>query len=324
MIFFSYLRFLNRSDLRKLRPNLTHEMKKLVLLFMLVGLGWSSSAQIYNMGFGVRAGVTNFLGDIGGGDLARNFVFNMELKDTRWATGVFWRYRFHPLFAAQVNFGYERIQGRDINSENYARRARNLNFRNDMFDLTAKLEYYPQALAVSDVGYRGIYRLDYQTYFLVGVGGVLNRPKADYLGNKDYVKLRPLMTEGEKYSPIALTLPLGGGFFFTYNRVHRYGFEFSWNWTFTDYLDDISDRYVAHTDPLAAQMANQYVPGPGKPDAANFEPGSPRGDPTDRDNYLLITVSYSYLIRTRNSFYRNNYSWMYGRKKKWGGTKAKF
>ena len=299
-------------------------MKKLALLLAFFTIGWGANAQIYNLGFGVKAGVTNFLGDIGGGDLARGFVMNMEMKDTRWATGIFTRYRFHPLFAGQVNLGYARIQGRDSNSENYARQARNLNFRNDIFDFNARIEYYPQVLTVSDVGYRGVYRLDYQTYFTVGVGGVINRPKADYMGDKNYVKLRPLMTEGVKYKPVALILPMGGGFFFTYKRYHRFGAELIWNWTFTDYLDDISDVYVDLSDPVAAQYANQYYSFTGQPDAANFEPGSPRGDPTDRDNYLYFSVSYSYLIRTRGSFYRNNYSWMYGRKKKWGGTKAKF
>jgi len=299
-------------------------MKKLIILLAFITFGWSSQAQMYNMGFGIKAGVTNFLGDIGGGDLAKGFLLNMEMKDTRWATGLFWRYRFHPIFATQVNFGYQRIQGRDENSENYARQARNLNFRNDIFDFSARIEYYPQALTITDVGYRGVYRLDYQTYFTVGVGGVINNPKADYLGDKNYVKLRSFMTEGENYSPVALMLPMGGGFFFTYKRYHRFGLELIWNWTFTDYLDDISDQYVALSDPVAAQYANQFVPGPGQPDPLNFEPGSPRGDPTDRDNYMLLTFNYSYLIRTRGSFYRNNYSWMYGRKKRWGGTKAKF
>ena len=186
-------------------------MKK-ILVLIIVLCGFNAGAQQYNMGFGVRAGVTNFLGDIGGGDLARNFVYNMELKDTRWTTGLFWRYRFHPLMAVQTAFTYGRIQGADAESENYARKGRNLSFRNDIFETSAKFEFYPQILAVNDVGYRGRYRLDYQTYFTVGVGGVLHSPKAEL--NGDYVKLRPLMTEGKRYSPIAFTMPMGGGFFF--------------------------------------------------------------------------------------------------------------
>ena len=288
------------------------KMKKLIVLFFIISLGFGASAQRYNLGFGVRGGVANFLGDIGGGDVARGFVYNMELADTRWSTGAFVRYRFHPLFAVQGAFTYARIQGMDSKSENRARRGRNLNFTNDMFDLCAKFEYYPQILSVSDVGFKGRYRTDYQTYFFAGLGGILHNPKGQHLGSGEKVKLRPLMTEGEKYSPIVFQIPFGGGFFFTHKRVHRIGFEYQWSWTFTDYLDDISGTYVAHTPGSQAEMmANQYINQANIPEAIQYGPGSPRGDPTDRDNYMLMTVSYSYLIRTRNGFYKKNYSVLY-------------
>lgn len=301
-------------------------MKRIVLLTYLAFAVTLVNAQQYNVGFGVRAGVANFLGDIGSGDMARGFVYNMELRDTRWDFGLFSRYRFHPLFAVQGSFDWNRIQGRDINSDNRARRGRNLSFTNDLLHISGKLEYYPQVLAVSDVGYRGRYRLDYQTYFFAGVGGVIHSPKAELNGEK--IKLRPLMTEGVEYSPIALTLPFGGGFFFTYKKIHRFGFEYAWNLTFTDYLDDISTVYVApsemSSDPLAPVLANRYIGAGNVPEGVQYSPGSPRGDPTDRDNFMTVSISYSYLIRTRGSFYRKNYSWMYGRKRRWGGTKAKF
>lgn len=301
-------------------------MKKVILFICLLGTLTWSSAQQYNLGFGLRAGAANFLGDIGSGDLARGFVYNMELRDTRNALGGFVRYRFHPIFAVQGSFDWNRVQGKDDNSDNRARQGRNLNFMNDLFHLSGKFEFYPQVLAVSDVGYRGRYRLDYQTYFFAGLGGVVHNPKALYNGDK--VKLRPLKTEGVSYSPVVLTLPLGGGFFFTYKKVHRFGLEYVWNWTFTDYLDDISTVYAdpskMSSDPLAPVLANRYDGVGNVPDGIQYGPGSPRGDPTDRDNFMSLTVSYSYLIRTRGSFYRNNYSWMYGRRRKWGGTKAKF
>ncbi len=297
-------------------------MKKLLILLFVISIGNSVDAQRYNLGFGVRAGASNFLGDIGSGDLARNFVFNMELKDTRWDGGLFVRYRFHPMFAVQGSFNYLRIQGYDSNSDNRARLGRNLSFKNDVFELAAKFEVYPQILHISDVGYRGRYRLDFQTYFFAGVGGAYHSPKTEYGGQM--VKLRPLMTEGVKYSPVIITMPFGGGFFFTYKRQHRFGFEYQWSWAFTDYLDDISGTYVDHSDPFVASVANRHVPNEAYPDAVNYQPGSIRGDPTDRDNFMLMSVSYSFLIRTRNGFTRSNYSWMYGRRRRWGGTKAKF
>lgn len=306
-------------------------MKRLLTFLLICAATLPSIAQRYNLGFGWRGGVTNYLGDIGGGGISRNFVYNLELKDTRWATGPFVNWRFHPMFALQGGITYGRLRGEDNESEWRARKGRNLNFRNDIFELSAKFEIYPQILCLSDVGFRGRYRVDYQTYFFAGAGAVYHSPKA-YLWSsgdfKEYYKLRPLMTEGVRYSPLVITMPMGGGFFFTMRRQHRVGFELQWSWVFTDYLDDVHDRYVdpseMSSDPMAAQLANQWIDQPFVPAEIQYGPGSPRGDPTDRDNYMFITVSYSYLIRTRGGFYRQNYSWMYGRRMKWGGQKAKF
>ena len=78
------------------------------------------------------------------------------------------------------------------------------------------------------------------------------------------------------------------------------------------------------SDPNAAILANRWNGIGTVPDALNYTPGSQRGDVTDRDNFMFMTVSYSYLIRTRSSFYRRNYSWLYGRKKLFRGKKPKF
>jgi hypothetical protein len=287
----------------------------------------------YNLDFGVRAGAANYLGDIGGGDLARNFVFNLEMKDTRWSTGGFVRYRFSPAFAYQGAITYARIQGADSESENYARRGRNLSFKNDLIMLNNKLEWYPSQLTVSDVGKTGRYRTDYKTYFFTGFGIFYHNPKAEYNGTK--YKLRQLMTEGKKYSPVSLSIPFGAGFYFTHRNKHRFGLEMSWNMTFTDYLDDVSTDYVnpslMSSDPIAASLANRNdqldyslgnYPGP-----ANYGYYSghtnPRGDASDKDNFMMISLSYSYVIKTKNSFNRS-YSWIYKRKSIFGKNKSRF
>ncbi|HIP36981.1 MAG TPA: hypothetical protein EYG85_09010 [Crocinitomix sp.] len=310
-------------------------MKKVfVLIFLLVVVTFTYSQRRYNLGFGIRAGVANYLGDIGSGDLARGFVYNLELKDTRWSTGAFVRWRFHPSLAYQASFTYARIQGDDKNSSNRARLGRNLSFTNDLLMINNKLEYYPAFMTVSDVGKKGRYRWDYKTYFFAGLGIFYHNPKAEYNGQK--YKLRPLMTEGVKYSPIVLSIPTGAGFYFTYKRQHRFGFEMSWNMTFTDYLDDVSRDYVnpnqMATDPMAAILANRNPElneyGSLYPVSQNYGYYSDawvnqRGDPKDKDNFMMISLSYSYVIRTKNSFSRS-YSWIYKRRSKFGGKKARF
>ncbi|MGV6860134.1 MAG: DUF6089 family protein [Putridiphycobacter sp.] len=310
-------------------------MKKLFLvLFFSLLLSVSFGQRRYNLGFGYRAGVANYLGDIGSGDLARGFVYNLELKDTRWSTGGFLRWRFHPVLAYQVALTYARIQGDDKNSLNRARLGRNLSFKNDLIMINNKLEYYPPFLTVADVGKSGRYRTDFKTYFFTGVGAFYHSPKAEYDGQK--YKLRPLMTEGKKYSPVSISIPIGTGFYFTYKRQHRFGFEMSWNMTFTDYLDDVSQEYVSpdqmSSDPMAAVLANRnpelgsydnMYPAPANYGFFTTAYTNRRGDPTDKDNFMMISISYSYVIRTKNSFSRS-YSWIYKRRSKFGKGKARF
>lgn len=307
-------------------------MKKLLfILSVLFFMSNSFGQRRYNLDYGIRAGVANYLGDIGSGDLARGFVYNLELKDTRWSAGGFVRYRFHPLFAYQGAITYARIQGADSESINYARLGRNLSFKNDLIMLNNKIEFYPPFLTVSDVGGSGRYRTDFKMYLLTGLGIFYHNPKAEYNGQK--YKLRPLMTEGKKYSPVALSIPMGTGFYFTHKRQHRFGFEMTWNMTFTDYLDDVSRNYVdassMGSDPIAPTLANRnpelgsYVPGVDYPLGANYGGTNQRGDPTDKDNFMMISLSYSYVIKTKSGFSRS-YSWIYKSRSKFSKNKSRF
>lgn len=311
-------------------------MKKIIILFTIVLASSIVYGQRYNLGFGVRAGVANYLGDIGGGDLAKPFLLNLELKETRWSTGGFVRYRFHPLFAYQGAFTYSRIQGDDAEADNYGRNGRNLSFKNDVLSLNNKIEFYIPQLTMADVGKRGRYRTDFKTYIFTGVGVLYHNPKANY--NGEWIPLRPLMTEGTAYKKIALQIPAGGGFYFTYRKQHRFGFEISNNFTFTDFLDDVSKDYVdpsqMSSDPLAAVLANRnpelnYALGD-YPNGANYGPSNPsqttpnkRGDASANDSYMLLSVSYSYVLKSNNGFNRS-YSWIYRSKGRFGKSKARF
>ena len=271
-------------------------------------------------------GASNYLGDFGSGDLARGFIYNLELADTRIMAGVFGRYRFHPLFSYEMALTYANIQGDDKNSINYERTGRNLNFTNNMFMMNNKFLYLPPFLHISDIGHTGRYNNEFDAYAFTGVGILYHNPKAEYMGTN--YKLRPLMTEGKRYSPITATIPMGAGFYITHvtrkRKRHRFGFEMGWNLTFTDYLDDVSNEYVDNSqlsaDPMAVTLANRnpelgsYAPGL-YPVSANYgalvagvngsQPNlNKRGDATNKDNYLLISLSYSYVMKTKGSFAR--------------------
>jgi hypothetical protein len=266
-------------------------------------------STMYRNDIGFNFGLANYLGEIGGKEKTEQpFIWDMKLRETRWAFGGFYRYKLNDYVSLRGDFIYGRIQGDDAYSENPGRVGRNLSFRNDMLELSARTEIY--LLNIADVGNRGWYKVDFKSYAFAGIGAAFHEPKTLYQG--EWVKLRPLQTEGVAYNKVIATMPLGLGFFFTYKRQHRFGWEMGWRMTFTDYLDDISTVYRDPSDfngnTMAISLANrtEELSSAERPDIENYKPGSKRGDPTDNDTYVYTTFSYSYVLRSKkyDSFYR--------------------
>jgi hypothetical protein len=155
---------------------------------------------------------------------------------------------------------------------------------------------------------------------------------------------------------VGFAIPAGIGFHFTKKRRHRFGFDFGWRTTFSDYIDDVSTTYKdpdLMADPLGAQIADQhpylvdvdgitsgtqvqtssgdvvtvpselqygYWDSPGVSAASENK----RGDPTHNDSYLTMTLTYSYVLRGQSNFYRQRYSWVRGKKRVGRKSRAKF
>ncbi|MFN0033055.1 MAG: DUF6089 family protein [Flavobacteriales bacterium] len=248
-------------------------MKK-ILFILALALSFSAEAQ-YQWDYGLKFGAANYLGDIGGKNLPRqDFIWDMHIGQTRWAVGSYGRYKFSKRLAVAMNFDYMQIQDADEFTTYVPRRARNLNFRNRMFEVGGRLEvtlWYD-----NDVGNRGFYNPDYKLYGFVGAAAYYMNPEArlvydgtnggdspntdlepgDYVDNTWY-DLRPLQTEGLNYSAFGVAIPAGLGMYFTFNKEWRVGWEFSWRTTFSDYLDDVSSSYVlpTPTDPENFDLA---------------------------------------------------------------------
>jgi hypothetical protein len=281
-------------------------------------------AQRYNMEVGARVGMANYMGDIGGKDKsAQPWLLDVKFQKTRWSFGAFFRHRIHPQVAYNLGLTYVRIEGDDALSSNPGRVGRNLNFKNDMFNIHGRIEWFPNFLRKADCGFNTKYRTAFETYLFAGVEAIIHNPKTELNGTT--YKLRDFQTEGEKYSPVAFGVPMGLGFQFVFARKHRLGLEIQWSWTSTDYLDDISGNYVSHSDPTAAALANrnpELTETAGLPDPNNYTPGNVRGDATNRDSYFMLTINYSMAFKTK-SLMRQKYSWVYGGAKKFKKTRAK-
>lgn len=308
-------------------------MRKVILsLLILAFVSSDADAQrrrmryAFDYGFGI--GASNYLGDMGGKEKTRrDFIWDMKLAQTRWAVNGFARYKFNNFFAGHVGMTYLRISGNDALSTNRGRRGRNLNFTNDMLELSLRGDIY--LYGSNDVGGKGTHRVDFKSYLFVGIAGVLHGPKTAFNGER--VKLRPLMTEGVKYGKVTGSIPIGIGFYFTKKRKYRFGFEAGWRVTFTDYLDDVSTVFpdtTNMTDPLAIELANRRDELPfDDPDVArwdNYKPGDKRGDPSHNDTYFYTLFTYSYVLRGRNTFYTQNYNWLFGKRGKHRLVRVKF
>jgi hypothetical protein len=282
----------------------------------------------YRFDYGFRAGVSNYLGEMGGKEEARkDFIWDMKLQSTRWVLGGFARYKINPLLSVNMGVSYLRIEGDDALSTNKGRRGRNLHFRNDMLESYIRTEVY--FLDANDVGNRGRYQTDFKAYAFTGFAAIMHSPKAIHDGA--WIKLRELQTEGIEYGKFTFGLPVGLGFFFTQKRKHRFGFEMSWTPTFTDYLDDASTVYADGLTGVAAAVANRYddidpsiITAGLVPNADQYAPGSKRGDPTHNDTYMYTAFTYSYLVRGYNNFYTQHYGWLGGRKRGVRKVRAKF
>ena len=306
-------------------------MKKLLFLIFIVTFSFSLKSQ-WLWEYGGAVGATNYLGDIGGKEKTRkDFVADMKLAKTRWNGGAFVRYKWRPKLSLKLAFDYIRIEGDDKLSTNPGRRYRNFNFKNDIFDLgfTGEWFFYEN----NDLGNTYRYRNGFRAYAFAGVGGFYTSPKSLYQGT--WEKMRPYASEGYAYKAVVLNIPMGLGFYFTFDKKHRLGFEMNYRKTFTDYLDDISGNYPLAADKpkdtftqglilRSTELTPQEIsdnPGAFK----SHDWGQKRGDPTDKDAYMTMSLSYSYVIRGKSSFYRARHGFFgKGKKRKMRKIRAKF
>jgi hypothetical protein len=292
-------------------------MRKILLLLLLLSCPFFSFSQ-YLWDFGVQAGASNYLGEMGGkADTRKDFIADIKLSKTQFTVGGFARYKIHPLVSAKLGLNWVRISGADYLSTNPGRAGRNLSFRNDIVEMALTAQVF--FVDVPDLGHTYRYRNDFRMYAFVGIAGFYHNPKTYY--NGQWTALRPLQTEGKSYSAFGASVPLGLGLYFTVDKKHRIGWEIDWRTTFTDYLDDVSTVYADPKDlssPEAIALANrrdELGNNAGIPDRENYVPGMKRGDPTHNDSYLTTSVNYSYIIRGRSSFYRSKYGSIFKHKK---------
>lgn len=130
----------------------------------------------------------------------------------------------------------------------------------------------------------------------------------DAAGNKTWYYLHPLRLEGQgmpeypaskPYKLTQMNIPFGGGLkFFMSDRINV-SLEFLYRKTFTDYIDDVSQRYIdvnyynKYLTPQEANLAyrlSDKAKGIIWPGMTRYPAGSQRGDLKDYDTYFSLVM----------------------------------
>ncbi|MDB5273866.1 MAG: hypothetical protein JWO58_2233 [Chitinophagaceae bacterium] len=261
--------------------------------------------------FGLALQGSYFYGDVSGGlrTTRPGFEFSVVQKITSHSS-------------VGLSAGWIRLLGSDYlnaslyNSTQQDNAVRNLHFRSDVVSLQG---FYQYDLFPSYKDY--IRRPLYNIFFKGGLGVFHFEPKTkDSTGA--WINLRPLETEGKSYSAYSAMIPLSLGVRYKISYHFDFEVEFSYVYTFTDYLDDVSGDYP-NVDPnkgssyFTFRSTQKNDPQTGKPrdlnymqnqlgytavqngDASYFKnhgPGTSRGSRPGFDSYMVVSFRLVYLI----------------------------
>ncbi len=271
--------------------------------------------------FSIGAGVTNFLGELGGANqIGTHYFRDLEFSQTRLAAALGLRYKLSNYFAVNTHLTYGRVSGDDKLTTEKFRHTRNINFFSDIYEWSLNFE---GAFQQEQIGHRyrlkkvkGLKGYELYSYLFAGLGVFYFNPKAEFQGQT--YNLRDYNTEGQgyvptrkKYSTIQLCIPLGIGFKYTIDRQWGLGLEFGIRKTFTDYIDDVSTTYIDLSQYQSGEQydVGQFLANPSDRSDAEAgritSPGQQRGDPRYKDSYMFAIFSLNYKIKTgRNNLPR--------------------
>ncbi|RQO31780.1 hypothetical protein DBR32_07510 [Taibaiella sp. KBW10] len=288
---------------------------------------------------GVNLGMSDMWGDVGAKSALDHYGNSDYWKNMKVMGGIYGRYTHIPGLSFRLSIANGTLYANDVWNKSGAEKAssisddyvqryyRNLDVKTNIWESSLMVEISPMELFTNWENSR-LAKSRFQPYLMVGVGGIYFNPRGsitvDYTTQyKKWVDLRPLHTEGQNfdkpgypaaYNQYAIVIPAGIGFRVDLGKGLGLGLEYVMRYALTDYLDDVSGKYV---DPLrfdigflnegykagqAKVMADKtFEIAPGIKHAA----GEYRGDPNTKDMYSTISLNFFWKINKRaNAWWR--------------------
>jgi hypothetical protein len=264
---------------------------------------------------GVNFGPSFFLGDLGGNSgKGTNNLKDVNLEFTKLMKGAFVTMYPKNWFGIRLAANATYLEGSDdiINTtgiNELHRKQRNLDFKSTVLEGYIAVELFPTMLFYRDPENQPKLR----PYVFAGVGLFHFNPKGsltDAAGNKTWHELQPLRTEGQgmaeypdskPYKLTQVNIPLGVGLKFYASERINLSSEVLYRKTFTDYLDDVSQKYIDKNDyskylsaedaALATKLSDKTI-GIIYPGMTRFPANTQRGDPKNLDTYFSLVLKF--------------------------------
>jgi hypothetical protein len=282
--------------------------------------GWS---------LGITVGGSDLWGDVGTKSPIDHYA-NLNYGDyANVMGGLYTRYTFHPAFVVRMGINYGTVSAGDAMNSDGAKKAsdysadavqryaRNLDVKTTIWEGNLWFEINP--LRFNPGSKMALRR--WQPYFLTGITAFHFRPKGKYVSKTSsaasgqWIDLYDLHLEGDgfaepgmpkKYSLWQMAIPLGIGSKWDLSSKIAIGIEYIYRYTFTDYLDGVSQKYIdpalydKYLSPQQAQIAKDMADKSWVLDpTVKHNPGEMRGSNHGPDGYSTLSITLFYKFKSR-------------------------
>ncbi len=292
------------------------------LLLFLSGIRYEVKAQYYPddkpwvFEAGAAIGAMNALPDVGGriGRGTRG-VKDFNIKNTHLCGSLFVAAGYQNSLIIRLQGTYGKISAYDSILENVkksnaiGRYSRNLHFRSNIAEVALLAEFYPTSIL-------GLFNRDNYSslspYVIGGIAFFHFNPQTSL--NSEWIDLQPLHTEGQgfaeyptrkNYKLYQFNFPVGIGFKYQMTSNLNLRLEGLFRVSTTDYLDDVSTRYIDPalfskylTEPQLTQaliLNNRVRPGT-PPQETTARPEGIRGHSNNNDHYFTVKLRVGYVF----------------------------
>ncbi len=265
--------------------------------------------------FGASVGAMNCLTDVGGRKgLGKRFVKDLNLGNNQLNGSIYFTTTYKEAVALRIEGTFGNVKAYDsilkAVQETTPRYNRNLSFSSKISEISIVGEFYPMFIFINWAE-RDDDPPSFSPYLLAGVGYYSFNPQTILNGRT--VDLQPLSTEGQGFTEYPdrqpyklkqINFPVGIGMKYELSSNFNLRAEFMYRILTTDYLDDLSTRYVSPSLFSKYFSGNQLADALALSDRRFSDPKYPRnpaggqirGNPKNNDAYFSFNLKLGILF----------------------------